>query len=195
MGRRGERRQKEAAAKADRDAQKNLSGKMTISLILKSKRWARRARLHLRGHASHHSDSHTEEDTVRKYTRALYALADAHDYAAVQAFKLMHARLMEQVIAKMSRGMRASNVGRWRRRVRYVAVMAEVSAYFAQEPALTLRIDTSSATSIPPRSSPIATVRHGRSQVDEIKIQNQTRGYQVLLCTGLRTFKSNSTIR
>ena len=95
--------------------QKNLSGKMTISLILKSKRWARRARLRLRGHASHHSDSRTKEDTVKMYTRALYALADAHDYAAVQAFKLMHSRVMEQVIAKMSRGMRASNVGRWRR--------------------------------------------------------------------------------
>lgn len=115
MGRRDERRRKNMKAKAERDAHKNFSGKMTFSLILKAKHWAHRARLRLRGHAAHHSDEVTKKEAVENYARALYALANAHDYADVRVFREAHASVVEHVIAKMSRGMRASHVGRWRR--------------------------------------------------------------------------------
>jgi hypothetical protein len=100
MGRRDERRQKEAGAKAERDVHKKISGKMTISLILKAKKWARRARLRLRGHAAHHSDDVTKKKAVENYARALHALANAHDYVDVQAFKAVHEQVVEHVVAK-----------------------------------------------------------------------------------------------
>ena len=114
MARRNDRRQNEAENKAFRDTQRNFS-KLSFRHILKAKQWAKRARLRLRGHSAHHEDEITTKKAVTNYTLALHELVHNHDYADIQRFKQVHSEVVKQVLARMSRGMRANkHFGYWR---------------------------------------------------------------------------------
>ena len=47
-------------------------------------------------------DDVTKKKAVENYARALHALANAHDYVDVQAFKAVHEQVVEHVVAKIA---------------------------------------------------------------------------------------------
>jgi hypothetical protein len=86
------------------------SNKLSIMIIIKVKRWAKRARGRLRGHHVKHDDESSAVKMIGSFVHAVYDLAEAHDYPDVMRFRKVHENLVANVIAKMSRDMRASDM-------------------------------------------------------------------------------------
>lgn len=90
--------------------EKAKSNKLSIMIIIKVKRWAKRARERLRGHHVAHDDESSAVRMIGSFVHAVYDLAEAHDYPDLMRFRQAHENLIKNVIAKMSRDMRASDM-------------------------------------------------------------------------------------